>query len=322
MKNQQNRWNIDYTLLFIVFLLAIVSLFTLYTIEPYLPAKYANQHFLRDQAIYYVAGGILILLIMWIDYDRFRQITWSLYTIGIVMLLMLALRFPQSIVIEANGAWSWLAFPGIGTIQPAEFMKIFLVLALAHIMYRHHAKFIQKTKKSDLWLLAKMMFASLPPMGLIMVQPDLGSALILASITACMILVSGIRWRIILTVILSGVGIVILLVAIWYFFPGPIATFLEESVFNHVSGRFYGWLHPEQYAESGYQLIYAMLAIGSGQLFGKGMNTMEVYVPEKHTDMIFTAVAEQFGFIGASVVVTLFFLLIYRMIHIALKSND
>src|SRR5699024_11788424 len=99
MKNQQNRWNIDYTLLFIVFLLAIVSLFTLYTIEPYLPAKYANQHFLRDQAIYYVAGGILILLIMWIDYDRFRQITWSLYTIGIVMLLMLALRFPQSIVI-------------------------------------------------------------------------------------------------------------------------------------------------------------------------------------------------------------------------------
>src|SRR5699024_12357056 len=117
-------------------------------------------------------------------------------------------------------------------------------------------------------------------------------------------------------------GIVILLVAIWYFFPGPIATFLEESVFNHVSGRFYGWLHPEQYAESGYQLIYAMLAIGSGQLFGKGMNTMEVYVPEKHTDMIFTAVAEQFGFIGASVVGTLFFLLIYRMIHIALKSHD
>src|SRR5699024_12285430 len=93
------------------------------------------------------------------------------------MLLMLALRFPQSIVIEASGAWSWLAFPGIGTIQPAEFMKIFLVLALAHIMYRHHAKFIQKTTKSDLWLLAKMMFASLPPMGLIMVQPDLGSAL-------------------------------------------------------------------------------------------------------------------------------------------------
>src|SRR5699024_5938208 len=143
-------------------------------------------------------------------------------------LLMLALRFPQSIVIEANGAWSWLAFPGIGTIQPAEFMKIFLVLALAHIMYRHHAKFIQKTTKSDLWLLAKMMFASLPPMGLIMVQPDLGSALILASITACMILVSGIRWRIILTVILSGVGIVILLVAICIFSPALLQRFLKN----------------------------------------------------------------------------------------------
>src|SRR5699024_10343287 len=106
------------------------------------------------------------------------------------------------------------------------------------------------------------------------------------------------------------------------FFPGPIATFLEEFFFNHVSGPLFWWLLPVLFAETGYQLIYAMLAIGSGQLFGKVMNTMEVYVPEKHTDMIFTAVAEQFGFIGASVVVTLFFLLIYRMIHIALKSND
>src|SRR5699024_3679803 len=125
MRNPQNRFNIDYTLLFIVLLLAIVSLFTLYTIEPYLPAKYDNQHFLRDQSIYYAAGSIIILLIMWIDYDRFRQITWVLYSIGILTLLMLALRFPPSLVVKANGAWSWLAFPGVGTIQPAEFMKIF-----------------------------------------------------------------------------------------------------------------------------------------------------------------------------------------------------
>ncbi len=65
-----------------------------------------------------------------------------------------------------------------------------------------------------------------------------------------------------------------------------------------------------------------MLAIGSGQLFGKGVSDMQVEVPERHTDMIFTAVAEQFGFIGSSVVVILFFLLIYRLIHIAVQSND
>src|SRR5699024_1781140 len=68
--------------------------------------------------------------------------------------------------------------------------------------------------------------------------------------------------------------------------------------------------------------IYAMLAIGSGQLFGKGIGGMEVYVPEKHTDMIFTAISEQFGFIGASVVIALFLMLIYRLIHIAILSND
>src|SRR5699024_7101381 len=68
--------------------------------------------------------------------------------------------------------------------------------------------------------------------------------------------------------------------------------------------------------------ITAMMAIGSGQLFGKGISDLQVSVPEQHTDMIFTAIAEQFGFIGSSIVVTLLFLLIYRLIHIAIHSND
>src|SRR5699024_4170055 len=107
-----------------------------------------------------------------------------------------------------------------------------------------------------------------------------------------------------------------------YVIPGPVSTFLEEAVFNHVQSRFYGWLYPEKFSDSGYQLVYAMLAIGSGQLFGIGLGDMELYVPEKHTDMIFTAISGQFGFIGASIVIALFFLLIYRLIHVAILSND
>src|SRR5699024_8408083 len=79
---------------------------------------------------------------------------------------------------------------------------------------------------------------------------------------------------------------------------------------------------PEQYLESGYQLILTMRAIGSGQLLGKGINNMEVYVPEKHTDMILTAIGEQFGFFGVSFLIIIYFLLIYRLLHIALMSND
>ncbi|WP_099157774.1 FtsW/RodA/SpoVE family cell cycle protein [Virgibacillus ndiopensis] len=322
MSNQTIKSNLDYTLISIVLLLGCVSLFALHTIEPTLPAKYDGSHFLLKQTLWYIGGAILIFCTMLIDYDRFRQITWILYGAGITSLLMLYFRFPAAIVHESNGAVSWFKFPGLGTIQPAEFMKVILVLTIAHILVMHNEKYIMRTMKSDLLLLLKIAAVALPPMGLIAVQPDLGGFLVIAAITGSLILISGIKWRI----IFSGLLIVLLIVggaiAMWYLFPGPIADFLEESVFKHVSSRFYGWLNPEQNSDAGFQLIRAMLAIGSGQLFGKGIGDMQVYIPERHTDMIFTAISEQFGFIGASLVVTLFFLLIYRLIHIALLSND
>ncbi|MBS3680439.1 rod shape-determining protein RodA [Ornithinibacillus massiliensis] len=317
-----NKNNIDYTLISIILLLGIVSVFTIYTVEPTLPATLADQNFFQKQIIWYVGGGLIIALLMQIDYDRFRQLTWILYGIGMVMLLMLFFGFPPGIVHEVNNAVSWFKFPVLGTLQPAEFMKVILILTLAHVMYFHNQKYIKPTVKNDLWLLCKILLLSLPPMGLIAVQPDLGGLLVLAAITGAMILVSGIRWSLILSIILIALGGIGLIVAAYFLFPDSIAVFLEETVFKHVSSRFYGWLSPEQYSESGYQLIRAMMAIGSGQLFGKGIEVMQVSVPERHTDMIFTAIAEQFGFIGSSIVVTLFFLLLYRLIYIAIQSND
>ncbi|MFB4169792.1 FtsW/RodA/SpoVE family cell cycle protein [Virgibacillus sp. JSM 102003] len=314
--------NIDYTLVFILILLGLVSLFSLYTIVPSLPEKYDGSNFLLKQALWFVTGGIVIFIIMLIDYDRFHQITWILYGLGLTSLFMLFIGFPAGIVHEANGAVSWFKFPVIGTIQPGEFMKIILIMTLAHVMVRHNNKYLDKTIKSDLGLLAKILLIAAPPMALLAVQPDLGGLLVLIAITGFMILVSGIKWRILFSIAFIVIDIVLLAIAAWYLFPGPIADFLEESVFDHVSSRFYGWLNPQQNYDAGYQLILAMMAIGSGKLFGKGIGDMEVYVPERHTDMIFTAISEQFGFVGASIVVMLFFLLVYRLIHIALLSND
>ncbi|MFS0672020.1 FtsW/RodA/SpoVE family cell cycle protein [Ornithinibacillus sp. 179-J 7C1 HS] len=317
-----NKNNIDYTLISIILLLAIVSIFTIHTVEPTLPAKLANQNFFEKQIIWYVGGSIIIALIMLIDYDRFRQLTWIMYGVGMTMLLMLFFRFPPMIIVEANEAVSWISFPLLGTIQPAEFMKVILILTFAHVMYTHNNKYIKQTIKSDLWLLGKILLIALPPMGLVAVQPDLGGLLVLAAITGAMILVSGISWRLIFSILLITLGIIGIIIAAYFIFPDSVAVFLEETIFKHVSSRFYGWLHPEQYSDSGYQLIRAMMAIGSGQLFGKGIEVMQVSVPERHTDMIFTAISEQFGFIGSSIVVTLFFLLLYRLIHIAIQSND
>src|SRR5699024_8465535 len=116
-------------------------------------------------------------------------------------------------------------------------------------------------------------------------------------------------WKLMFTILAVGITSIGSLIFAWYISPGPVASFLEESVFKHVASRFNGWLHPEQYLDSGYQLILTKLAIGSGQFSGKGLSQMEVYVPERHTDMIFTAIAEQFGFLGASILLVIFFLL-------------
>lgn len=320
--NSKNT-NIDYTLLFIILLLGIVSCFTIYTIQPSLPAKFDGSHFFFKQILWYVLGSILIVVSMLLDYDRLRQIVWFLYGAGVLALLMLFANFPSPIIKTANGATSWFIFPGLGTIQPAEFMKIILVITIAHVIFSHNEKHENRTNKTDLLLLVKIIALALPPMFLVAVQPDLGGFLVLSALTSCLILVSGIRWRVLLSI--AGLVFVIigLVVTFYFMLPEQTSAFIEVAGFEHVESRFKGWIFPEEYHSSyGLQLINAMLATGSGQLLGKGILDLEIYIPERHTDMIFTAIAEQFGFLGASIVVTLFFLLIYRLIQIAMESND
>lgn len=319
MQSKTRTANIDYVLISIIILLAIISVFSLYTIQPYL-----NDTYYIKQLVWYIVGAIVVAVIMLIDYDRLRQVSWIFYGFGLTMLIMLHFHFPPDIAKEVNGAWGWFEFPVLGTLQPAEFMKVFLIIALAHLIVMHNDKFKEHMNKSDSWLLLKIMLVAIPPMGLIALQPDLGGFLVLAAIVVCMILVSGVRWRIIFSLLGVMLLSVVAVVFIYFTFPEAVDDLIDDTPFEHVESRFTGWLDTEVNGKSGgYQLIRAMLAIGSGQLSGKGIGTFEVSnIPERHTDMIFTTIAEQFGFIGSSIVITLLFLLVYRLIHIALQSND
>ncbi|WP_112180161.1 FtsW/RodA/SpoVE family cell cycle protein [Paraliobacillus zengyii] len=317
MQSKTRTANIDYVLISIIILLAIISIFSLYTIQPYLDDTYYIK-----QLVWYIVGAIVIGVIMLIDYDRLRQVSWIFYGFGMIMLIMLHFHLPPAI--KVNGAWGWFQVPGFGTLQPAEFMKVFLIIALAHLIVMHNDKFKEHMNKSDCWLLLKIMIVAIPPMGLIALQPDLGGFLVLASIVVCMVLVSGVRWQIIFSLLSVMLISVFALIFIYITFPEAVDDVIADTPFEHVESRFTGWLDTEVNGQSGgYQLIRAMLAIGSGQLSGKGIGEFEVSnIPERHTDMIFTSIAEQFGFIGSSILITLLFLLVYRLIHIALQSND
>ncbi|KAB8139094.1 rod shape-determining protein RodA [Gracilibacillus oryzae] len=324
MSQDNKNSKIDYTLILIIIALAIISIFTLYTLNPYLIQKLGIV-FYQKQIQWYIIGTVAIIVIMFFDYDRLRQVSWIFYGLGIIALTMLFFHFPPGIADSVNGAWGWFQIHGFGSLQPAEFMKVFLIIFLAHIIVAHNEKYPEHTLKMDFWLLAKIGMASIVPIFFLTQQPDLGGVLVLTAITVCMILVSGIKWRIILSIFGGLLITVVSIVIIYLTIPDQVNQFLIEKDLEHVGERFNAWLNPDENSQGdAYQLTRAMLAIGSGQLSGKGMSEFEVSykIPEYQTDFIFTSIAEQFGFIGSSVVITIYFLLIYRLIHIALKCRD
>ncbi|MGE7633411.1 FtsW/RodA/SpoVE family cell cycle protein [Bacillus paramycoides] len=317
MKDTNPQYQIDYILIFILFAIGTVSCFAIASAQPSLPPILQNINFVLKQIQWYIIGFVAIAVIMIIDFDRYKQIAWYLYGFAIVLLIGLELQVPGAVTIK--GATAWYSLPGIGNFQPSEIMKLFLIIVIGRIIANHNEKYFSRTNREDFILLGKIFAASLPPLLLIAKEPDLGNTMVISAMLAAMVLVSGIRWRFIFG-LTSGVFVIGSTLTYIYFthtefFKGHI---LKEYQLN----RFYGWLAPYAYDTQGYQLRQAFLAAGSGEMQGKGWENGQVYFPEPHTDFIFTNVAEQFGFLGASVIISLFFLLIYRMIHIALESNE
>ncbi|TXN87790.1 FtsW/RodA/SpoVE family cell cycle protein, partial [Staphylococcus aureus] len=219
-----------------------------------------------------------------------------------------------------NGAKSWYTFGPI-SIQPSEFMKIILILALARVVSRHNQFTFNKSFQSDLLLFFKIIGVSLVPSILILLQNDLGTTLVLAAIIAGVMLVSGITWRILAPIFITGiVGAMTVILGILYA-PSLIENLLGVQLYQ--MGRINSWLDPYTYSSGdGYHLTESLKAIGSGQLLGKGYNHGEVYIPENHTDFIFSVIGEELGFIGSVILILIFLFLIFHLIRLAAKIED
>jgi rod shape determining protein RodA len=169
--------------------------------------------------------------------------------------------------------------------------------------------------------LAKLGLVTMVPLALIMKQPDLGTGLVFIAILLGMIFISGITWKLLVPIFSVGVS---LITVIFYFVlvkPDLLEKYL--GVKQYQFGRIYSWLDPYNYQSSeGYQLTKSLLAIGSGMTGGKGFMRREIYLPESQTDFIFSVVGEEFGFIGASVLISLFFLLIYHITKVGMETKN
>ncbi len=317
MAKEKSIWQrLDYGLLFILLLLSICSMAAIYS-ATHTNTVYGQYYFLTRQAIWYAIGFVALFMMLVIDYRQLKHLSIPLYLLGIIMLVLVFL-FGE----ESKGAQRWLSIGGGFNLQPSELMKIFLIIALAHFLIYEQAKQPAPSFKSDLLLTIKAGLITFLPFILILRQPDLGTSLVLIAVLGIMLLVAGISWRVILLLVLLFTSLIIGLIFL-YFINFDL---FSKVIAAHQLERIYGWLDP--YAspgEYGYQLLQALMAIGSGHLTGKGFATgvqARGYIPEVHTDFIFAVIGEEFGFIGTSILIALYFILIYRLIQIALSCND
>lgn len=313
---EKNEHPFDFSLVFIIFLFSIISFLSISTAQEF--GQY-NENFLVKQIVWYIVGCIIILTVMYFDMEQIQRIQWFAYGFAMLLLIFLIVA-PESIARPVNGAKSWFQIPGIGSLQPSELSKIALILALSHLISAHHEKIVFSDWKSDLQLFAKMLLATFALIAVIMQQPDLGTSLVLLAIFSGMILVSGITWKLIVPIFLFMLSAGSLIIYLIVFQPDMLSII---GVRQYQLGRIYAWLDPETFRDGeGYHLYQSMLAIGSGLITGKEAGLGNVHLPEGHTDFIFSVIGEKYGFAGASFVISLYFLLIYRIVSLSLDVKD
>ncbi|WP_122646363.1 FtsW/RodA/SpoVE family cell cycle protein [Enterococcus mediterraneensis] len=311
---------IDYGVILPVFLLCLVGLASLYVALSHDPNHPPVLQRMVMQSVWYVIGGLAIIIIMHLKSKWIWKLTPFIYGAGLAVMLAL-LEFYDKGLAASTGSKNWFKF-GSFTFQPAELMKIAFILMLALVVTSHNVKYRNRNLSTDGFLIAKMAAVSLPVFVLVMLQKDFGTMLVFLAILGGVFLMSGISWRIIIPVvalfIVVGGGTIYL-----------VTTETGRQLLYNIGFKSYqfaridSWLNPfHDTSGMSYQPAQGLLAIGSGGMFGKGFNISDVYVPVRESDMIFTVIGENFGFIGGAFVILLYFILIYRMIRVCFDTNN
>ena len=313
---------VDYSLLLPVFLLLVIGVVAIYIAVSH---DYPNNILpILGQQVAWIALGLVIgFVVMFFNTEFLWKITPYLYVLGLA-LMVLPLVFYNPSLVASTGAKNWVSIGGATLFQPSEFMKISYILILARIIVQFTQKHKEwrRTIPLDFLLIGWMIVFTIPILVLLALQSDLGTALVFVAIFSGIVLLSGVSWKIIIPVFATGVTGVVGFLAIFLSKDGR--AFLHQiGMPTYQINRILAWLNPFDFAQTTtYQQAQGQIAIGSGDLFGQGFNVSNLLIPVRESDMIFTVIAEDFGFIGSVFVIALYLLLIYRMLKITLKSNN
>ena len=269
----------------------------------------SNPNYYLDRQIVYVAVGALALLVaLFVDPDIYRRF-WRPIYIGTVSLIMIVLVVGRA----ARGSTRWIDL-GVITFQPSEFGKLLFVLAIAGFLAE------RARAGGDLGVTMRVLGLGAIPVVLVMAQPDLGTALVYMAALGAMLFVAGTPWR-----QLSALGALAVLLVVSVLWAGPAVgvNFLKP----YQKSRLTCFVHPQKCTvDARYNLEQSIAAVGSGQFHGRGpknaTQTRLNFLPEHGTDFVFASYSEQRGFVGASILLALYLLVLWRALRIVAVARD
>ncbi len=296
----------DYVLAVVIFALVAIGMIMIYSISPVLSHKLLgntdrNFYFYR-QARYIFIGALAWMAATSIHYGKWQK--WSGPLLGVSLVSLVALLIP-GLSIERNGATRWIGI-GQASFQPAELLKLALVVYMANWLVKRG----NDLRKLHEGLIPFSIILGVVSLALLVLQRDMGTMVVLAGMLVGMYFIAGMK--------LSHLGIVLA--------AGLTTGILAIVTFPHRLARFTTFLDPSKgTAEAGYHINQALIAIGTGGIFGLGLGrSVQVYgyLPEAANDSIFAIIAEEFGLIGSVIVIVLFGILAWRGARIATRGSD
>ncbi len=289
----------DWLLFLSIILLLAIGVSAIYSVD----LGHGTGDFLKTkkQLIGILVGLVFFFGVSFFNYKRLNRYALGLYAVMLAS-LGAVLLFGQKV----NGARAWFNF-GIASIQPVEFAKVGMILILAKYASEHLDK-----KFTARFIIESGLLTALP-VGLVLLQPDVGGAMVLVMLWLFMLLAVGISKKHLLVLALVGFMVA---ASSWFFF---LKDYQKERIQN--------FLNPTRDTHaSGYNIKQAIIAIGAGKMFGRGLGfgsqTQLKFLPESQTDFIFAVVAEELGFMLVLIIFAVFALLLYRLWRLARNSND
>lgn len=301
MDIRENSQKTDLNFVTLIAGLTVISLINLYSATHGLNTEGLSRTFIA-QIVWFASGWLIFGLATFINLEIIKRLVWPIYVLNLIFLLSVKV-FGKSFY----GAQRWLDF-GFFRFQPSETMKVALVLVLASVLSKRLAYGSLGMRE-----LIFPIVICLIPFGLTVIQPDLGTALVMGVIASSMALFTGINKKILL--------------AILFIVPLSLPLVWNYGLKGYQKQRVLTFVNPgKDLRGGGYNSRQSKIAVGSGMLIGrgyrKGTQSQLEFLPERHTDFIFSVLSEEFGFVGSVMVVVLFLFLFVYLINFAQLSAD